>query len=78
MDDQPETSASSFPEEGTEALGREDHDAADGLGHPVERSLTIGRPPEALYEQWLGEATLPRIAAHFATVQPREMDGRRC
>ena len=75
MDDQPETSASSFPEKGTEALSSEDHDAADGLGHPVERSLTIGRPPEALYEQWLGEATLPRITAHFATVQPSG-DGR--
>ena len=41
----------------------------------VERSVTIGQPPEALYQRWRDPATLPQVMAGFATVRASG-DGR--
>ena len=46
-------------------------------GEPeVERSITIGKPAEELYQRWRDPATVPRVAAFFATVSPAS-DGNR-
>ncbi|GBD50119.1 SRPBCC family protein [Methylopila sp. Yamaguchi] len=54
--------------------GRETAGAA--FGEPeVERSITIGKTPEELYERWSDPKTLPQIMAGFATVRAAG-DGR--
>ncbi len=37
----------------------------------VRRSMTIGKPPEQLYEFWRDPVHLAQIVAHFAEVTPR-------
>ncbi|WP_161972897.1 SRPBCC family protein [Halostella pelagica] len=50
-------------------LGR-DETGAPPEATEVERSVTIGRPAEELYEMWRDPEQLPRIMAHFADVTP--------
>jgi uncharacterized membrane protein len=51
--------------------------ARDDPGTPpeateVERSITVGKPAEELYEIWRDPEQLPRIMAHFADVTPTD------
>src|SRR5262249_28060154 len=36
----------------------------------IERSITIGKSPEELYESWRNPANLSRIMGHFAEITP--------
>jgi uncharacterized membrane protein len=59
-----------LPMPGTRAparLGRREA-AARAEARAVERSITVGRPAEALYRLWRAPENLSRIMAHFAEV----------
>ena len=48
---------------------------ASGGEPEVERSITIGKTADELYQRWLDPKTLPQIMAGFATLRPSG-DGR--
>jgi uncharacterized membrane protein len=57
--------------ESSAVLGR-DEPGAPPEATEVERSITIGKPAEELYEIWRDPEQLPRIMAHFADVTPTD------
>jgi uncharacterized membrane protein len=56
---------------GVNTAGRKKSGSQIGFGAPeVQRSITIGKSPEELYEFWRNPGNLARINAHFAEVTP--------